>query len=80
MPEITVSLPDPLEAHVREQVASGGFLDASDYIRALIRADRDKGARRRPGDAISETLASGAGEELARAFLNKLRRKTPPSE
>lgn len=39
---LRISLPEPLEEFVREQVRDGAYDDPSDYIRALVRADRER--------------------------------------
>ena len=42
MATLNVSLTDSIEQWVEKQTKSGGFNDASDYIRDLIRRDRDR--------------------------------------
>ncbi len=39
MATMNISLPDGLKKHVREKTERGGFSNASDYVRSLIRAD-----------------------------------------
>lgn len=41
-----VSLPETLKDYVTERVREGAFSNPSDYVRALIRADRELQARR----------------------------------
>ncbi|SDG64555.1 type II toxin-antitoxin system ParD family antitoxin [Pelagibacterium luteolum] len=38
---MNISLPEALKAHVDEQVASGSYGTSSEYVRELIRKDRD---------------------------------------
>jgi putative addiction module CopG family antidote len=39
---MNISLPDCLHEHVRRRVAEGGFANASDYVRSLIREDFER--------------------------------------
>ena len=39
---IHVSLPDALKRHVEESVQAGEYASPSDYVRALIRKDRER--------------------------------------
>lgn len=45
MATMNVSLPDLLKAAVDEQVASGRYASASDYVRDLIRRDSESRAK-----------------------------------
>lgn len=40
MASMNISLPDPLRDHVQARVDSGDYASASDYVRDLIRRDR----------------------------------------
>ena len=42
MSTTSVSLPDGLKSFVDEQVATGGYRTSSEYVRELIRRDRDR--------------------------------------
>lgn len=42
MSTMNISLPDDLRAYVEEHVAEEGYASSSEYIRALIRDDRQK--------------------------------------
>lgn len=42
MSTMNISLPDDLRAYVDEHVAEEGYASSSEYIRALIRDDRQK--------------------------------------
>jgi antitoxin ParD1/3/4 len=42
MSTMNISLPDTLKAYVDEQVAGRGFGTSSEYVRELIRRDRDR--------------------------------------
>jgi antitoxin ParD1/3/4 len=38
---LNISLPEALKEHVRSRGAEGGFSNASDFVRALIRLDKE---------------------------------------
>jgi antitoxin ParD1/3/4 len=42
MATMNVSLPDPMREWVEEQVRSGDYANVSDYVRDLIRHDRER--------------------------------------
>jgi len=68
--ETTVALTDSLKAFVDEQVAAGGYASAGEYLRDLIRHDRERQLLRR---LIVDGLASGPGEALDDAWFDGLR-------
>lgn len=39
MDDLRISLSDPLQTFIAEQVASGGYSNAADYVAALIEAE-----------------------------------------
>ena len=39
---LNISLPDALKEHVQKRVAEGAFSNASDFVRALIRFDKEQ--------------------------------------
>jgi antitoxin ParD1/3/4 len=66
MATMNISLPDELRGIVETRVGSGLFANASDYVRALIRADQenqDKKAR------LMAILDKAEGEIAAGDFL-----------
>lgn len=42
MASLNISLPDPLKSYVEERVASGDFGTPSEFIRNLIRQDKEQ--------------------------------------
>jgi len=58
MSTMNISLPDSLKAFVDEQVAGRGFGTSSEYVRELIRKDRDV-------QKLRQLLLDGAASELA---------------
>lgn len=47
MSTMNVSLPDELKSYVDEQVGDGGYGSTSEYVRDLIRRDKDRQQLRR---------------------------------
>jgi antitoxin ParD1/3/4 len=47
MSTMNVSLPDELRSYVDEQVSDGGYGSTSEYVRDLIRRDKDRQQLRR---------------------------------
>lgn len=56
MSTMNVSLPQSLKTFVDEQVAGRGFGTSSEYVRELIRRDRDR-------EALRSLLLQGAASE-----------------
>jgi antitoxin ParD1/3/4 len=69
MTSLNISLPEALKAYVEGQVASGDWGTPSEYIRELIRQDKE----RRLGNLEQEliTAARGAKVELSIADIQK---------
>ncbi|MEZ6233976.1 MAG: hypothetical protein R3B68_07280 [Phycisphaerales bacterium] len=56
---MNVSLPESLREFVQERLGTAGFANASEYVRHLIRQDRDR-VESRLAELIEEGLDSGA--------------------
>jgi antitoxin ParD1/3/4 len=72
-PEMTtmnVSLPDELKSYVDEQVGDGGFGSTSEYVRDLIRRDRDRQQLRR---ALLDGASSSPGPIADASYFTTLR-------
>jgi antitoxin ParD1/3/4 len=73
---LNISLPEALKEHVQKRVAEGDFSNASDFVRALIRLDKeqqDKLAALRSAVAIGiEQLDRGEGQDGERVFAELL--------
>ena len=59
---MTISIPDSVKELVDQEVASGTFPSAEDYIRALVEADQKQKARDRFEALITEGLESPLSE------------------
>ena len=72
---MNISLPEPLKDHVRERVATGDYANPSDYVRALIRADRQRVDEAMLERMLLEGLSSGIPVEVTPERLVELREK-----
>lgn len=70
---MNISLPEALKSFVDQQVAGGGFGTGGDYVRDLIRKDRDRHAVRRllldgadsePGDPADDRYFDGLRQRM----------------
>ena len=75
MATLNISMPDELRAYIEARVNTGEYQSASDYLRDLIRHDRDETER-----LLVEGLDSGPTRPLNMASLHKtaeaLRKRT----
>ena len=64
MATMNISLPDQLRAFVEDQVATGRFANASDYVRDLIRDDQERAkGMAELQELIREGLESGVSDK-----------------
>ena len=77
MSTMNISLPDALKAFVDEQVSGRDFGTSSEYVRALIRRDRDR-------QYLRALLLDGAGSAPAvpadEAYFDALRGRVRPGD
>jgi antitoxin ParD1/3/4 len=69
---MNISLPELLRDHVHQRVAEGGFANASDFVRALIREDRERQAKAKLEVMLMEGVRSGDPEEADGAYWESL--------
>ena len=55
---------EELRAYIDERIRCGDFSTPSEYVRALVRADRDLDSQRRLERLLLEGLDSGAATEI----------------
>ena len=67
MPIMTVSLPDQLKEWVDERVKDGRYSTAGDYVRELIRRDREQ--RQALVDALIEGEQSGVSTRTVQEIV-----------
>jgi antitoxin ParD1/3/4 len=74
---MNISLPDPMKSWVEDQSRSGRYANSSDYVRDLIRRDRQRAeALADLQGAIDEGLASGPAEAMDRGAFKASMRNT----
>ena len=69
MTSLNISLPEPLKQYVEGQVASGDWGTPSEYIRELIRQDKERRLRSLEEDLVA--AAKGPKIELAVSEIRK---------
>jgi len=63
MAEITISIPDAMNAYVADRVGSGQYDDASEYFRELVRREQEQQeAEAKLRNRLAQSAASGISE------------------
>ena len=70
---MSFALPESLRAYIDERVRSGQYGNTSEYLRDLVRRDRDDQAMKRMRELIIEGMESGPGRPVNRRYLAELR-------
>lgn len=74
MQSMNISLPDPLKEFVDDQIATGRYSSASEYVRELIRNDEKRKAEEQLEAKLLEGL-SGTETELTAADWTSIRKE-----
>lgn len=76
MATMNISLPDKMKQWVEEQVATGRYANASDYMRDLVREDQDRAMVISELQAmIDEADASGISERTVEDIRRDVRQE-----
>jgi antitoxin ParD1/3/4 len=75
MKSLNISLPESMRVYVEEQVASGGYGTASEYIRSLIRSDQKRQATLHLEAMLLEGLNSGTATPMTEQDWASIRAK-----
>lgn len=75
MQTMNISLPDQLKEFVDEQVGSGKYSSASEYVRELIRDDERRRAQEKLEALLMEGLQSGRPSEVTKKDWAEIRRE-----
>jgi antitoxin ParD1/3/4 len=76
MATMNISLPDPMKSWVEDRARSGRYANSSDYVRDLIRRDRQRQeAIAEIQTAVDAGLASGSAKPMNRAAFKQRMRK-----
>jgi antitoxin ParD1/3/4 len=76
---VSVELPESLRRYVKARVAGGAFADEGEYLRDLIRRDRDVHAAQRLHQLIQESLDSGPARPMTESDWADLRARATQS-
>lgn len=71
MATMTISLPEKMKEWVEDQLESGYFASSSDYVRDLIRRDREKREAERDKEVRMEELRRIIDEGMASGISNR---------
>lgn len=72
MSTMNVSLPDELKSYVDEQVGDGGYGSTSEYVRNLIRRDKDRQQLRR---VLLDGASSSPGPVADATYFTSVRHR-----
>ncbi len=72
---MSFALPEELRTYIDERVASGEYGNTSEYLRELIRRDRQEQAVTRLRTLVADGLDSGDPVPLTDERVERLRRK-----
>ena len=76
---LSVELPESLRGYVSERLAGGEFADEGEYLRELIRRDRESHAARRLRQLIQDGLDSGPARPMTDSDWADLRARATQS-
>lgn len=71
---MNISLPADLKTWLDEQVQSGGYGTASEYVRDVLRRTRERQARRHVDSLLLEAINSGATKVMDAADFAEIRK------
>ena len=74
MASLNIALPDQLKAWIEAQVAAGRYVNASDYVRDLVRRDQER--MQKPAQVSIGPDANGAEDRSLDAVFAETKRKT----
>jgi len=73
---MNVSLPKKLRSYIDERVSSSAYTSASEYVRELVRRDRDqRSTQDRLEELLLEGIASGPAAEWTDEDWNSIRER-----
>lgn len=75
MQTMNISLPERLKSYVEEQVGSGRYSTASEYVRELIRSDEKRREREKLEAMLLEGVRSGEPIPVTAEYWEEKQRK-----
>lgn len=77
---MSFALPAELRSYIDDRVQSGEYGNTSEYLRELIRRDRQAVAEQRLRNLIADGLESGGGRPASRAVIDEIRQRAFAAE
>lgn len=75
MESMNISLPELMKQYVDEQVSSGKYGTASEYMRELVRADQKRSEQERLERLLTEALESGDAIDISPEMIKDMRNR-----
>jgi antitoxin ParD1/3/4 len=72
MATMTVSLPDPLKDWIEAQISHGDYASVSDYVRDLVRRDRDRREQELTMDELRKKLADSRDSGISNRTVDDI--------
>ncbi len=72
MATMTVSLPDPLKDWIEAQIRHGDYASVSDYVRDLVRRDRDRREQELTMDELRKKLADSRDSGISNRTVDEI--------
>ena len=80
MGSLNVNMPNDLRAYVDERTKKGGFGTPTEYVRHLIRKDKEAAAERELEELVLEGIKSGRSRTDVKTFLKQMHRRVDELE
>jgi antitoxin ParD1/3/4 len=75
MPSLNVNMPKELRDYLDRRTTEGGFGTPTEYVRHLIRRDREEEAERELERLVMEGIRSGRSRTSVKAFFARLHKR-----
>jgi antitoxin ParD1/3/4 len=72
MATMTVSLPDPMKDWIEAQIRHGDYASVSDYVRDLVRRDRDRRTQELTLDELRNKLAASRESGISSRTVDEI--------
>ncbi|HTV32532.1 MAG TPA: type II toxin-antitoxin system ParD family antitoxin [Methylocella sp.] len=72
MATMTVSLPDPMKDWIEAQIRRGDYASISDYVRDLVRRDRDRREQELTLDELRKKLAASKDSGVSARTVDEI--------
>jgi antitoxin ParD1/3/4 len=72
MATMTVSLPDPMKDWIEAQIRHGDYASVSDYVRDLVRRDRDRREQELTLDELRNKLAASRDSGISNRTVDEI--------